>query len=98
MQKKLLALAAVPFFALAISGCAHPQPYYPPPPPAQIAQQGFHDGVDAARRDLANGLAPDISRHRRFRTPPVPPGQPVHDYRDGFRRGYNQTFRNATAR
>lgn len=99
MKKRLLALATVPLLALTISGCAHnppPPPYYPPPP-AQIAQQGFNTGVEAARRDLANGLPPDVQRHPRFRNPPVPPGEPIEDYRQGFRRGYRETYRNATA-
>ena len=98
MKRKMLAFAALPLIAFVLSGCAHPQPYYPPPPPpAQIAQQGFHDGVQAARHDLANGMPENLNRHPRFRNPPVPAGQPIVDYREGFRRGYNTTFRNAGA-
>ena len=60
-MRKLLALAVLAL-PLAIAGCSHPQPVVyavPPPPPAftEIAQRGFHDGFDAARRDMAKGLA-----------------------------------------
>lgn len=93
--KKFAALAAlaIPF---ALAGCAHPQPvvYAAPPPPAElspVAQQGYHDGVDAARRDIAKRMAPDVQRHPRFRNPPVPPPA-MTEYRHGFRAGYEQTF------
>lgn len=81
---------------LAIAGCSHPRPVYvdvPPPPPAftEIAQRGFHDGFDAARRDMAMGLAPDVDRHPRFRNPPVPPPA-FEDYRHGFREGYQRAL------
>jgi len=89
----LAALAALSF-PLAIAGCSHPQPvaYVAPPPPAfgPVAQQGYHDGVIAARRDISKGFAPDVRRHPRFRTPPIGPPE---EYRRGFRTGYDTTFR-----
>jgi len=62
-MKKLLAVATL-LLPLAIAGCSHPQPapYYPPPPPppaySQAAEQGHHDGIEAARRDISNGRPP----------------------------------------
>jgi len=96
-MRKVLALAVVSL-PLALAGCSHPRPVYvepPPPPPAYtaIAQQGYHDGVEAARRDIAKGMAPDAARHPRFRNPPVPPPA-WEDYRHGFREGYRAMFRN----
>jgi hypothetical protein len=90
--------SAVLLLPLALAGCSHHTTvvYAAPPPPAefdQIAQNGFHDGVMAARRDIAHGLAPDADRHPRFRNPPVPPPA-FEDYRHGFREGYRATFRN----
>jgi hypothetical protein len=92
--KKIAALAvlAIPF---ALAGCSHPRPVYyaPPPPPAEwgpAAQQGYHDGINAARRDIHNGLAPDLRRHPRFNNPPVGPPE---EYRRGFRSGYDTAFR-----
>ena len=94
--KKLFAFAAL-LLPMALAACSHPQPvaYYPPPPPAawtDIARHGFHDGVEAGRRDIAAGRAPDAERHPRFRNPPVPPPA-FEDYRHGFREGYQQVFR-----
>lgn len=100
MLKKLLILAALALPVAAMTACSHPQPaYYPPPPPpawSEIARRGFHDGVEAARRDIAHGVPPDVNRHPRFRNPPVPPPA-FEDYRHGFREGYQQTFQRGPA-
>lgn len=77
-------------------GCTH-RAYYPPPPPppgsySGIAQQGYHDGLNAANHDIRRGLSPDPARHPRFRRPPVPPPA-FEDYRHAFRSGYDQVFR-----
>lgn len=95
MRKTLLALPVL-LLPLALAGCSHPQPvaYYPPPPPpawSQIAQRAFHNGVDAARHDIAAGLPPDANRHPHFRNPPVPPPA-VEDFRHAFRDGYQQVY------
>jgi hypothetical protein len=94
-MKKLLAVATL-LLPLAIAGCSHPQPYYPPPPPppagAQVAQQGYHDGFEAAQRDISRGAPPDAGRHPHFRNPPVPPPL-IADYRHAFRNGYDQVYR-----
>ena len=97
-MKKMIVLAAL-LLPLALAGCAHHTTVVyaaPPPPPAEFspaAQQGYNEGVDAARRDINHGLPPDINRHPRFRRPPVPPPA-MEDYRRGFRAGYDQSFRN----
>jgi hypothetical protein len=98
MMRKALALVvlSLPF---VLAGCSHPQPvvYAPPPPPppgyTQVAEQGYHDGVEAARRDIAQGRAPNAQRHPRFRNPPVPPPA-FEDYRHGFREGYRAAYHN----
>lgn len=94
-MKKLLCISAISFAAL-LSGCSHPQPVYvaaPPPPPLinfqAVAQQGFHDGFEAARHDVGVGAPPIFDRHPRFRNPPVPPPA-IGAYRDGFRDGYSR--------
>lgn len=96
-MRKFAALALV-LVPLALAGCSHPQPVaYAPPPPgiySAVAQQGYHDGVEAARRDMSAGRSPDVGRHPRFRNPPVDP--PLRDdYRHGFRDGYQAAFRGA---
>ncbi len=83
----LAPLLLVPFL---LAGCSHPLPVAPPPPAlnfAQVTQMGFHDGFEAARRDVAAGRPPMPRRHPRFRNPPVPP-MAVADYRRAFRNGY----------
>lgn len=63
-------------------------------PPRQyndVQRQGFHAGIDAGRRDIDRGLPPDPHRHRRFRHPPVPGGA-RHDFRRGFRHGYDMAY------
>lgn len=95
-MKKLLIAAGV-FIPLVVAGCGPPRPYYPPPPPpppaySQAAQQGYHDGVEAAQRDISRGAPPDPNRHPRFRNPPVPPPL-IEDYRHAFGDGYGQVYR-----
>jgi hypothetical protein len=64
-MKKWLAAVTL-LLGLALAGCAHPQPIYyqppPPPPPTfrDIAREGFHDGFEAARGDVAGGETADI--------------------------------------
>ena len=89
-----VALAALLAPVALITGCSHPQPVMvvaPPPPEfGPTAQQGYHDGIEAARRDIHAGLAPDLQRHPRFRNPPIGPPE---EFRRGFRAGYDATFR-----
>jgi hypothetical protein len=100
MNRKTWIAPAALLLPLALAGCSHPQPVYvapEPPPPAvfsAIAQQAFHDGYDAGRRDMQAGRAYDLNRHPRFRNPPVAP-EAAEDYRHGFREGYNAAFHGA---
>jgi hypothetical protein len=83
---------------LALAGCAHSQPAYeppppppPPPPPAvefrEAADQGLHDGYQAAKSDVAAQRPPNVEEQEPFRNPPVPP-EAVEAYRRAFRNGY----------
>jgi hypothetical protein len=63
-------------------------------PPAEfrdIQRKGFHDGIEAARRDIAEQRPPDVERKREFREPPVPP-EGREEYREGFHRGYDMAI------
>ncbi len=71
-MKKLFAVATL-FIPFAVAGCAPPRSYYPPPPPppaySEAAQQGYHDGVDAAsvifhaeRRPIPTGTLASATR------------------------------------
>jgi hypothetical protein len=87
---------------LASPGLVLAQPYAPPPPaygqgpggwdaPPQefrdIQRQGFHDGIEGARKDFDNHRRPDVNNRDEYRHPHVPSSARA-DYRDGFRRGY----------
>ena len=90
-MKKPLAIILLSAAALIATGCSHPQPvaYGPPPPAIEVHNQGIHDGFEAARNDVAAGRPPSFEAHPRYRNPPVP--RPAfHDYREGFRQGYEQ--------
>jgi hypothetical protein len=96
-RRKLALFAALLFPVALMAGCSHPQPVYaPPPPPAYspAAQQGYHDGVQAARADIRRGMPPDLNRHPRFRRPPMGPPE---EYRRGFREGYAAVTHGAVA-
>jgi hypothetical protein len=75
---------------------AHAWQYGPPPPgawdqpPAEwqgARSQGFHDGIEGARKDAENHRPPNVNNREEYRHPPV-----SHEdraaYREGFRRGY----------
>jgi hypothetical protein len=60
----------------------------PPNEYRDVQRQGFHDGIEAARRDWDRHSSKDADDHERFRHPPVD-RQFTHDYRDAFKRGYS---------
>ena len=92
-MKRLLVLAALTA-PLILAGCSDHH-YNPPPQGAvdDVAARGYHDGYEAARRDVRNQRPPDMRHHPNFRNPPVPPGL-VEDYRHAFRSGYDAFLHN----
>jgi len=52
-----------------------------------LRRQGFHDGIEGARRDYGNHRRPDVDNRDEYRHPNLPPEQ-REAYREGFRRGY----------
>jgi len=60
----------------------------PPRELNEIQRQGFHDGIEGARRDFENHRPMDVNNRDEFRHPHLPPEQ-REAYRDGFRRGYH---------
>ncbi len=61
----------------------------PPQELQDIQRQGFHDGIEGARKDFDNHRRPDVNNRDEYRNPRLPPEQ-REAYRDGFRRGYEQ--------
>lgn len=60
-------------------------------PMFQARRRGFEEGMEGAIRDFGNRRRPDPDNRDEFRHPPVP-GELRDAYRDGFRRGYQQTI------
>lgn len=52
-----------------------------------LRRQGFHDGLEGARRDYENHRRPDVDNRDEYRHPRLPREQ-REAYREGFRRGY----------
>ena len=90
-------------FALATSGLAVAVPPAPAAafaqdrdhdwdtPPREfrdIQRQGYHDGIEGARKDYDNHRRPDVNNRDEYRHPHVPDSAKA-DYREGFRRGYD---------
>jgi hypothetical protein len=61
----------------------------PPSEYREIQRQGFHDGIEGARKDFENHRKPTVKNRDEYKHPPVP--EPDRDaYRAAFRRGYDQ--------
>jgi ribosome modulation factor len=56
---------------------------------SDIQRRGFQDGMEGARKDMDNHRRPDVNNRDEYRHPNVP-RQVRDEYRDAFRRGYNQ--------
>ncbi|MFZ0745435.1 MAG: hypothetical protein WAM85_13575 [Terracidiphilus sp.] len=63
----------------------------PPQEFREVQRQGFHDGIEAARKDFEHHRHADADDHDQYRHPHVPHDQ-RDDYRDGFRRGYQRAM------
>jgi hypothetical protein len=60
-------------------------------PPAEfrdVQRQGFHDGIEGARKDFDHHRAPNVNNREEYRHPHVD-ASVRDDYREGFRRGYD---------
>jgi hypothetical protein len=60
----------------------------PPQELNELQRQGFHDGIEGARKDFGNHRQPDVNNRDEYRHPNLPPEQ-RKAYREGFRRGYS---------
>ena len=91
-----LALGAMtPHVARAAAAPAAPAPAFgqaggwdvPPQELNELQRQGFHDGIEGARRDFDNHRPFNVENRDEFRHPNLPSEQ-RRAYREGFRRGY----------
>jgi hypothetical protein len=53
----------------------------------EVSRQGFHDGIEGARRDFQNRRPPNVNNRDEYRHPRYS-GPARHTYREAFRRGY----------
>ena len=60
----------------------------PPSDFREIAQRGFRDGMDGARKDVENHRRPGVNNRDEYRTPPVD-RRDWREYKRGFKRGYD---------
>lgn len=63
-------------------------------PPAEFREaqrQGFHDGIEGARKDFQNHRPPNVENREEYRHPHVSRDL-REDYRDGFRAGYDRAM------
>lgn len=64
----------------------------PPPEFREIQKKGFRDGIEGARKDFDNHRPPNVNNREEYRHPHVDASM-RDDYRDGFRRGYDEATR-----
>ncbi len=56
-----------------------------------VMRQGYRDGIEGARKDVENHRRPNVNNRDEYRHPNV--GGPArHDYRQGFREGYQNAM------
>jgi hypothetical protein len=86
---------------------ANAQEAPPPPPPnyaqdqggwdappaefREVQRQGYHDGIEAARKDFDNHRRADVNNREEYRHPHTE-ASAREDYREGFRRGYEKAM------
>jgi len=71
-------------------GRGDPREWRAPEQYSEIQRRGFHDGIDGAQKDFGNHRRPNVTNRDEYRQPHVP-DELWHDYREGFRRGYEMT-------
>ena len=69
------------------------QDWNTPPPGTEQAQQGYRDGIEAAKLDTLAHRAIDPTKSHLYVHPPVK-GAAVADYRNSFEQGYKTALKN----
>ena len=62
----------------------------PPSEYRDAQRQGFHEGVEAARRDFQSRHHRDADDHEMYKHPPVGGDEARRDFREGFKEGYRR--------
>jgi hypothetical protein len=89
----ILSVGAKPLNATAVTqpfvqGYGQDRGWEQPPQEFQeMERRGFHDGVEAARKDYGNHRRPNVNNREEYRHPDIP-RRDRGPYRRGFERGY----------
>ena len=70
-------------------GYGHEQWAEPPGELQGVQREGFHDGIEGARRDAENHRPPNVHNRDEYRHPHYR-GEDREAYRRGYRRGYQE--------
>jgi hypothetical protein len=96
-------MTSVPFMTLAQSSPAgNPtqnnatQDWNTPPPGTEQAQQGYRDGIEAAKLDAAAKRKIDAKSSHLYLHPPVKGADAVNSYRTAFQSGYDAAVKHAS--
>lgn len=100
-------MSSVPFMTLAQSSQAGnqtqnnatnaTQDWNTPPPGTEQAQQGYRDGIEAAKLDTLAKRKIDAKSSHLYLHPPVKGGDAVNAYRSAFQSGYDAAIKHGAA-
>ena len=97
-------MSSVPFMTLAQSSPAGnqtqnsaTQDWNTPPPGTEQAQQGYRDGIEAAKLDTLAKRKIDAKASHLYMHPPVKGGDAVSAYRSAFESGYAAALKHQSA-
>lgn len=86
-------MSSVPFISLAQNStqnnAAQTQDWNTPPAGTEQAQQGFRDGIEAAKLDKLANRKIDAKASHLYVHPPVKGAEAVNQYRQSFTTGYD---------
>jgi len=96
-------MTSVPFMTLAQSSQAGnqtqnsaTQDWNTPPPGTEQAQQGYRDGIEAAKLDTVAKRKIDAKSSHLYLHPPVKGADAVNAYRSAFESGYDAAVKHAS--
>ena len=58
----------------------------------EAERRGFHEGIEAARRDYMDRRHADADDHDVYKHPPVDGDHARHEFREGFKEGYRRAM------
>lgn len=64
----------------------------PPDSYRDAQRRGFHEGMEAARRDFQDGHHRDADDHDVYKHPPVEGDDARREFREGFKEGYHRAM------